>query len=71
MISLRGMAWMYSLEIKPEADRVFFKLLKRNKKQMLIINKKISEIRKNPHHLYKHLTLLLENGGGTLAPSWN
>jgi len=46
---------MYTLSIKPEADKIFCKLLKKNKKQLEIIDKKIIEIRENPHHKYKHL----------------
>ncbi len=38
---------MYDLEIKPEADKIFSKLAKKNPKQLLIIDKKIQEIRKN------------------------
>ena len=45
---------MYDLDIKPEADKIFSKLAKKNKKQLLIIEKKITEIR-NGHHGYKFL----------------
>ena len=46
---------MYKLEIKPEADKIFKKLAKKNKKQLLAIHKKIEDIRKNPEHEYKFL----------------
>ena len=46
---------MYSLSIKPEADKIFGKLAKKNQKQLRIIGKKIAEIRLNPFHKYKPL----------------
>jgi len=46
---------MYELEIKEEVDKIFSKLSKKNIKQLQIINKKISNILKNPHHIYKFL----------------
>ena len=46
---------MYDLLIKPEADKIFFKLAKKNKKQLGIISKKVEEIRTNPLHEYKFL----------------
>ncbi len=46
---------MYDLYIKPEADKIFQKLAKKNAKQLLIINDKIMEVRENPHHGYKFL----------------
>jgi len=46
---------MYDLEIKPEADKIFFKLAKKNPTQLRTIHKKIDEIRSNPHHKYKFL----------------
>ena len=46
---------MYSLDIKPEADKIFKKLAKKNKKRLEIIDKKITEIQENPHHKYKYL----------------
>ncbi len=46
---------MYDLDIKPEADRIFFKLAIKNQKQLQIIHKKIQEIRENPFHKYKPL----------------
>ena len=47
---------MYDLDIKPEADKIFRKLAKKNRKQFEIIDNKISEIRSNPEHIYKFLT---------------
>ncbi|MGA1821347.1 MAG: type II toxin-antitoxin system RelE family toxin [Thermoplasmatota archaeon] len=52
---------MYDLHIKPTADRIFRKLARNNRKQLIIINEKIGEIRENPHHEYKHLRKPLEN----------
>jgi len=52
---------MYSLDIKPEADKIFSKLTKKNKKQLNIIHKKILEIRKAPYHEYKFLKNPLQN----------
>jgi YafQ family addiction module toxin component len=61
MISPRGTAWMYNLEIKPTADKIFKKLAKKNKKQLMMIYKKIQEIRSKPTHEYKHLRPPLQN----------
>ena len=61
MILLRGMAWMYSLEIKSTADKIFKKLAKKSKKRLIIIHKKIQEIRSKPNHEYKHLRPPLQN----------
>jgi mRNA interferase RelE/StbE/toxin YoeB len=44
----------YELEISDDVDEIFTKLRKKNKKQIVIINKKILEILKNPEH-YKPL----------------
>lgn len=52
---------MYFLDIKPEADKIFSKLAKKNKNQLKIINKKILEIINNPHHEYKFLKNPLQN----------
>jgi len=52
---------MYDLDIKPEADKIFDKLSKKNPKQLHIINKKIIEIRSNPYHKYKFLRKPLQN----------
>ena len=46
---------MYALDIKPEADKIFKKLSKKNLNQLKIIDKKIQEIRINPSHEYKFL----------------
>lgn len=46
---------MYIQKISEEADKIFFKLAKKNKKQLEMINKKIQEIRENPTHAYKYL----------------
>lgn len=45
---------MYSLDVKEEADRIFKKLSKKNPKQLMIIHKKIEEIRNDPYG-YKFL----------------
>ena len=45
---------MYALDIKEEADRIFKKLAKKNPKQLMIIDKKIAEIREEPYG-YKFL----------------
>jgi len=39
---------MYDLEIKPEADKIFSKLSKKNSQQLKSISNKITQIRKNP-----------------------
>ena len=41
---------VYRLEISEEADSKFLKLRKKDKKQLIIINKKISQILENPLH---------------------
>ncbi|MBS3097469.1 addiction module toxin RelE [Candidatus Woesearchaeota archaeon] len=46
---------MYDLNIKPEADKIFFKLSKKNPVQLKDIHNKINEIRSNPHHKHKFL----------------
>jgi len=45
---------MYALEIKEEVDKIFNKLSKKNPKQLMIIDKKVKEIR-NDHQGYKFL----------------
>ena len=52
---------MYDLYIKPEVDKIFHKLVKRDPKQLTIINKKLNEIRSNPYHEYKFLKRPLQN----------
>lgn len=46
---------MYYLDIKPEADDIFKKLAKKDNRLLIIIDKKIREIRQNPTHKYKPL----------------
>lgn len=52
---------MYALSIKPEADKTFKKLAKKNPKQLGIISKKIEGIRRNPLHKYKPLRKPLQS----------
>lgn len=52
---------MYDLYIKPTADRIFKRLVRKDKKQMAIILKKLKEVRENPRHGYKHLRKPLED----------
>ena len=51
---------MYDLKIDEKVDKVFKKLSKRNPKHLEIIDKKISELRENPHR-YKNLRWPLNN----------
>ncbi|MBI3033986.1 hypothetical protein HYY72_02405 [Candidatus Woesearchaeota archaeon] len=46
---------MYDIYVKPEADDIFKRLIKKNPKQLEIIDKKLLEIRSNPDHGYKFL----------------
>ena len=46
---------MYSLLIKPTADKIFKKMAKKNKRRLILIFKKTQEIRENPDHKYKFL----------------
>mgnify|MGYP001581927603 CR=1 FL=1 len=41
---------MYSVSSKPNVDKIFEKLKKKNPKQLKIIYKKIEEILENPYH---------------------
>jgi|TARA_Y100000310_G_scaffold12782_1_gene13174 YafQ family addiction module toxin component len=41
---------MYSLDTKPELDKIFSKLRKKNPKQLQIIFKKVEKIVQNPYH---------------------
>ncbi len=41
---------MYSIAIKPDLDKIFSKLKKKNPQQLLIIFKKIEQIVENPYH---------------------
>ncbi len=52
---------MYDLDIKPSVDKIFKKLIKRNRKQLESIHKKIQEIRNYPDHHYKHLRKPLQD----------
>jgi len=45
---------MYDLFLRKSVETIFFKLAKKNPKQLEIINNKINEIRENPQH-YKNL----------------
>lgn len=45
---------MYSYELRKGVEKEFFRLAKKDKKQMEAINKKINEIIRNPYH-YKNL----------------
>jgi YafQ family addiction module toxin component len=45
---------MYKLSLRKSVETIFFKLAKKNPKQLEIINNKINEIRENPQH-YKNL----------------
>ena len=51
---------MYSYELRKGVEKIFFKLAKRNPKQLLIIENKIQEIRQNPQH-YKNLRKPLQH----------
>jgi len=41
---------MYSLAIKKHVDSIFSKLSRKKSRQLIIINKKICQILKNPYH---------------------
>ncbi|MFC1649029.1 type II toxin-antitoxin system mRNA interferase toxin, RelE/StbE family [Nanoarchaeota archaeon] len=45
---------MYNLDISEKLDKKFSRLAKKDKKQLQLISKKITQIRKNPQH-YKPL----------------
>ncbi|MBU0471118.1 MAG: type II toxin-antitoxin system RelE/ParE family toxin [Nanoarchaeota archaeon] len=51
---------MHSYELRKSVEKEFFKLAKKNPKQLLIIEKKIDEIRQNPQH-YKNLRSPLQH----------
>ena len=51
---------MYSYKLKKEVEKIFFKLKKKNLKQLLIIERKINEIIQNPQH-YKNLRKPLQH----------
>ncbi|MFH1849982.1 MAG: type II toxin-antitoxin system mRNA interferase toxin, RelE/StbE family [archaeon] len=44
----------YELDVSDILEKKFVKLARKNKKQVLIIHKKVEEIRENPYH-YKPL----------------
>ncbi|MCX6742204.1 MAG: type II toxin-antitoxin system RelE/ParE family toxin [Candidatus Pacearchaeota archaeon] len=45
---------MYGLMIRKEVEKIFFKIAKKNPKNLEFIRKKIEEIRNSPQH-YKNL----------------
>jgi len=51
---------MYRLIVRRSVETLFFKLAKKNPKQLEIIHKKINEIRENPQH-YKNLKKPLQD----------
>jgi YafQ family addiction module toxin component len=51
---------MYEYELRKSVEKIFFKLAKKNPKQLEIIHNKIKEIRLNPHH-YKKLSQPLQH----------
>ena len=51
---------MYVLQISPDLDKDFSKLVKKNRKQYEIIMKKVEEILQNPQH-YKNLRAPLQH----------
>ena len=51
---------MYSYELRKNVEKIFFKLSKKNSKQLMIIENKIQEIRENPQH-YKNLRKPLQH----------
>ena len=52
---------MYRLVIRPDVEKTFMKLEKKNPKQLEIISKKIEEILRNPFHQYKFLKRPFQN----------
>ena len=59
---------MYDLEIKPELDKVFAKLAKKNPKQLEIIFKKAEEIVENPPR-YKNFRARRRSSTGNMSTS--
>ncbi|MEM4242775.1 MAG: hypothetical protein QXR48_04540 [Candidatus Woesearchaeota archaeon] len=51
---------MYTLELRESIEKKFFKIRKRNPKQLEIIWKKIEEMLQNPNH-YKNLRSPLQH----------
>jgi len=50
---------MYSYELRKSVEKIFFKLAKKDPKQLEIIEKKIKELIQDPNH-YKNLRRLLQ-----------
>jgi mRNA-degrading endonuclease RelE of RelBE toxin-antitoxin system len=51
---------VYGLKLKPEADRIFEKLKRKNPRQLEIISRKLRKIQENPHHEFKFLRFPLQ-----------
>lgn len=51
---------MYKLKIKPDAEKIFKKMMKREREQLKRINEKINEILQDPSN-YKNLHWPLED----------
>ncbi|NOZ80260.1 MAG: hypothetical protein GXP63_01190 [DPANN group archaeon] len=51
---------MYDYELRKTVEKLFFKLAKKNSKQLLMIEKKIGEIIQKPQH-YKNLRKPLQH----------
>lgn len=51
---------MYQIELRKSVEKIFFKLAKKNPKQLEIIYDKIEEVRRNPHR-YKNLRRPLQH----------
>ncbi|MCK5548315.1 MAG: type II toxin-antitoxin system RelE/ParE family toxin [Thermoplasmata archaeon] len=51
---------MYDCEFRKSVEKIFFKLAKKNPRQLEIIHSKIEEIRSNPQH-YKNLRRPLQH----------
>ncbi len=51
---------MYDYVLRKSVEKIFFKLVKRNPKQLDIIEKKLEEILRNPHR-YKNLRAPLQD----------
>lgn len=51
---------MYDCELRKSVEKIFFRLAKKNPKQLEIIHNKIEEIRLNPQH-YKNLRRPLQH----------
>ncbi len=52
---------MYKIHLKPEVDKAFKKIARKNKNQLKIVHKKILEIQNDPNHKYKFLRKPLQN----------